>query len=219
MELPAKRRTALGKQVKRLRREGFIPAELYGHGAENFHLTIPAKEFLSLYRKAGTHTVIDLVLEDGKKFPALIAAVATHPTSDEILAIDFHQVKKGEKVKAKVPLAFEGTAPAAKAGYLVVETLHELEAEALPEAMPHRFTVDISSLEHPGQSIHVRELPAPEGVKVLTPPDTVVATVREKRKVEAAETPAPAAEVPEVAGAAGTPPAEGVAEGTEEKKE
>lgn len=202
MELHVHNRAIFGKQTKHLRRDGFIPAELYGHQFKNIHLAVPAKTFIGLYREAGAFTVITLVTESGEKIPALIATVAQDPISREFLSIDFHHIRQDEQVKVKVPIDFTGTAPAVKSGFLVVTVLTELEVEALPTELPHRFTVDISTLANLGENIHVKDISLPKGVKTHVPSDTVVVTVSERRKEEVVETPAAAAEA---APAEGTP--------------
>ncbi|MFH0806489.1 MAG: 50S ribosomal protein L25 [Candidatus Brennerbacteria bacterium] len=210
MDLEVKNRTHFGKQTRRLRREGLIPAELYGHGFRNLHLAVSAKTFAGVYREAGTHTVVTLVTEGGEKIPALIVAAERHPISRALLAIDFHHIRSDEQVRAKVPITFVGEAPAVKAGHLVVTVLAELEVEALPADLPHRFAVNMGGLTNVGESIHVGDLPLPKGVKMHTPPETVVVTIGERRKEEVAAAPSAAAAAeatPAVAeGEAATPP-------------
>ncbi len=191
MELKAQTRTVLGRKVRALRREGLVPAELYGHNVANQHLSVPVKEFSKVYREAGEHTVVNLVTEDGARTPVIIAEVAHAPLTGNPIAIDFHQVRMDEKLQAKVPIAFIGEAPAMKLGFLIVKVLDEIPIEALPANIPHRIEVNLSSLEHLGQSIHLAEIAMPKDVKVLAPGETVIATVTERAKEEVA--PAPAA--------------------------
>ncbi|MDP3974782.1 MAG: 50S ribosomal protein L25 [Candidatus Jorgensenbacteria bacterium] len=190
-ELKVHNRTVFGKKIRTLRREGSIPAEIYGHGIPNQHVAVSTKEFVALYRTAGSHTVITLVGSEGK-IPAIIAEVAQNPLSDEILAVDFHAIRKDEKIRAKVPLTLVGTAPAAKAGFIIVEVVHELEIEALPENLLHKIEVPIEKLEKPGDSVAVKDLSLPSTVKLHVPPDAVLVTVREH--VKEAAPPPPAAE-------------------------
>lgn len=203
VELKVQNRTRFGKQVKRLRKEGFIPAEVYGRQFPNLHLAIPVKAFAGVYREAGAHTVITLVTEEGEKIPSLIVAVAQDPLTRTFLAVDFHHIRTDERVKAKIPITFAGEAPAVKAGHLVVTVHTELEVEALPHELPHRFSVDIGGLADVGQSIHVSDLAVPAGAKILAPHDTVIVTVSERRKEEIA---APAAAAPAEAAAPGETP-------------
>jgi len=213
MDLQVKNRTVLGKKVRGLRRTDIIPAEVFGRDLQNRHLSVPKKDFVKIYKKAGEHTIINLIDEQGKKIPALISDVILHPLSDEILTIDFHQIRMDEKIQTKIPIEFKGEAPAIKGGFVLVNVLDELEIEALPSDIPHNFEVDLTALENPGQSIAVRDLEIPRGVKILTPGETVIVTVTEKAKeeVEAAPPPAPTAGAAEAqtAPAAQTTPSRG----------
>jgi large subunit ribosomal protein L25 len=213
-ELKVQERTALGKKTRALRRAGLVPGEIYGRGIENRHVAVPVKGFTALYRTAGSHTVITLAIGD-EKIPAVITDVVRDPLSGEVLAVDFHAIRKDEKIRAKVPVVFVGTAPAVKNGFVVVEVMREMEIEALPHELLHRVEVSIEKLEKPGDSVSVRELALPPTVKLHVPDDAVLATVREHAK-EVAPAPAPPAEsVP----TEGTPAAAEGAPPAEEKKE
>lgn len=205
-ELKVQSRIVFGKKARVLRRDGLVPAEIYGRGTENLHIMVPLKEFMALYRTAGSHTVISLATDKGA-IAAVIAEVARNPLTDEVLAVDFHAIKKGEKVHAKVPIVFVGIAPATKEGFVIVEVVREIEIEALPENLLHKIEVSVEKLEKPGDSVAVGDISIPATVKLHIPPDAVLATVREHVK-EATPAPAPAAEV--TAGA----PAEGEAAAT-----
>lgn len=184
MELQVLRRTILGKKTRTLRKQGLIPAELFGRGIENKHLSVPVKDFSKIYKSAGESTVINLIAEDGKKVPVLISDIQRHPTSDEFLTIDFHQIKMDEKIQIKIPVEFTGEAPAIKTGNILIKAVNELEVETLPGNIPHNFTVDLSVLESVRQSIHVRDLRVPASVKIIADPETVIATIAEPRKIE-----------------------------------
>ena len=190
MELKVKNRTVLGKKVKHLRKEGLIPAELYGRGAENKHLEISENDFINTYKEAGWHTIVQIVTEGVEKIPVLISDVQRHPLTRKILAVDFHQVRMDEKIETSVPIEFKGEAPAEKSGFFVVKVLNEVEVKALPTNIPHLFEVDLSRLENPGHSIHISDVKVPEGVEILTSPETVIASVTEHAEEE---TPAEAA--------------------------
>ncbi len=192
MELNVKTRTITGKKVKHLRKEGFIPAEIFGHGIENRHISIDQKEFRSIYKRAGSHTVIRVITEEGKKIPVIISEVQHHPLTRKPLAVLLQSIRADEAIATKIPLEFIGTAPAEKSGFVVVKVLNEIEIEALPDKIPHSFKVDLSGLMEGGQSLHISELNVPPGVKILLPKDTVIATVTEREKEEVVP-PAPAA--------------------------
>lgn len=180
MELQVQKREKLGRGVKDLRAQGLVPAELYGRGLENLHVSMPKKEFKKVFKEAGENTVVTVVL-DGKKHPVLIQAVSYDPLTDEIQNVDLYQIRMDEKLKVGVPVEFVGIAPAIKEkNGLLVKSLQELEVEALPADIPHDIQVDLSGLMDIGQSIYVKDLSVPARVKVLVGPDTVVATVTAK---------------------------------------
>lgn len=200
MELRATTRTVFGKRVKGLRREGVIPAEMFGHNIPNLHLSVHEKDFVKIYRTAGENTVVDLITEDGGKNPVLILNVERDSISQKILAVNLYRVRMDEKIKTKVPINFEGEAPAEKNSLVVVKVLDEIEIEALPQDIPHRFTVSLSTLQDLGQSISVKDLQAPHGVHILSNPGMVIVTISERAKEEVA--PPPTTEAPVAAEAA-----------------
>lgn len=176
MDLVVKTRETLGKKVKALRKEGFIPAELYGHGLANVHLSVPAKEFTKVFKAAGKSTVVTLAIDKEKK-PAIIHDVVRDALTNEVAHIDFYQVRMDEKIKAKVPLEFVGIAPAIKSLQAVVnKSMTAIEVEALPNDLPHSITVDLSVLDELNKSIYVHDLKLPKGVKVLVEGETAIAT-------------------------------------------
>lgn len=176
MDLAVKTRDVLGKKVKALRREGFIPAELYGHGFKNIHLALPAKEFGKVLKEAGATSVVTLVLGKETK-SAMIHEVARDAVTSEIIHVDLHQVRMDELVKAHVPLEFVGEAPAIKAFSAVInKSMSEIEVEAFPQDLPHNITVDISVLDELDKTIYVKDLARPKGVAFLIDVETAVAT-------------------------------------------
>lgn len=180
MELAVQKREKLGRVVKVLRAEGFIPAELYGKGLGNLHLSVSKKDFKKVLKEAGENTVVNLMIE-GKKYPVLIHDVSYNVVTDDFQSIDFYQVRMDEKLKVGVPLEFIGIAPAVKEkNGLLVKSLKEIKVEALPADLPHKISVDISGLAEIGQSLYVKNLAIPQAVKILVSPDTVVATVTAK---------------------------------------
>lgn len=186
MELKAEKREILGGKVSALRKEGMIPAELYGHGKENVHLTVNAKEFAKLFKEAGESTVITLVV--GKEnTPALIHDVNIDPISDAVLHVDFYAVNMNEETETEVEFEFIGESMAVKAqGGVLVKSMHEIEVRALPANLPHAIEVDLSVLANIHDSIHVKDLKVKGDVTLLAEPDAVVATVIEQEAEEEA---------------------------------
>lgn len=195
MDLSAKTREITGKKVRALRREGLVPAELYGHGLKNMHLTVPAKEFSKIYKEAGTTTIINLVVGTEKK-PALVYDVKRDYLTGDVEHVDFYQVRMDEKITAKVPLEFIGDAPAVKAyGAVLNKSMTEIEVEALPKDLPHSLTVDLSMLTELNKSVYVRDVALPRGVKVLVDAETAVATATPQAAEEITEAPVNVADV------------------------
>lgn len=195
MDLTVKPREIVGKKVRALRREGLVPAELYGHGLKNLHLSVPMKEFNKVLKEAGTTTVVTLVLNTEKK-PAIIHEVKRDYLSGEIEHVDFYQVRMDEKMKAKVPVEFVGEAPAIKAfGAIINKSMAEIEVEALPQNLPHSLVVDLSVLDELHKSVYVRDIAVPKGVEILVDPETAVATATPPVEEEVVEVPVDVAEV------------------------
>jgi large subunit ribosomal protein L25 len=193
MDLMVTERTILGKQMNALRRTGFIPAELYGHGVPNVHLSVAAKDFLKMYAVAGENTVITLVVGT-KKVPAIIHHVDRHYLSGDPVHVDFRQVKMDEKITAHVPIEFVGESAAVREkGAVINRSMAEMEVEAFPADLPHSLKVDLSLLDDIDKTIYVRDIPSLKGVTFLVEGDTAVATATAPRVEE--EPAAPVADV------------------------
>jgi large subunit ribosomal protein L25 len=190
MELRIQNRTVFGKKTNQLRKNGLIPAEIFGHGFKNEHISVSAKEFSKVFREAGENTIIVLVNEKGEKIPTIVNDVNIDRVKDRVLSVDFHHIRMDEKLQTKVPIEFTGEAPAIKKGLILIKVLYEIEIEALPSEIPHRFEVDTSGLTDAGQDIFVKDLKVGRNVKLITHGDSVIITVAETAK-EKEEAPAP----------------------------
>ncbi len=198
IQLAVQPREITGKKVEALRKEGLIPAELYGHGVKNVHLVVPAKEFNKVFKRAGSSTMITLDL--GKdKMPAMIHDVLRDSVRDDILHVDFYQVRLDEKITTRVPLEFIGEAPAVKEKNAIInKSLAEVEVEAFPQDIPHTIIVDLSVLSDIDQSIYMKDIVLPKGVTTDIEGDTVVATATKpisEEELAAAAAPADVSEV------------------------
>ena len=188
MELAVQTREMDGKKAKALRKEGLVPAELYGHGVPNMHLSVPVKDFTKILKQAGTSTVVTLVVGKEKK-PVIIHEVTQDFVTGNVAHVDFYQVKMNEKMTAKVPVEFVGIAPAVKEKQAVInKSIFEIEIEALPADLPHSLAVDLSVLDDLHKSIYIKDIRMPKGVHVLADLEAAVATamppVKEEEKVE-----------------------------------
>lgn len=179
MELKVEKREKLGKQAKFLRKANIIPAELYGHGAENMHLSVPLSDFRNVYKEAGENKIVDLMV-NGEKRPVLIYSVQTNHLTNEIEAVDFYQVKMDEELEATVPINFIGQSPAVKdKGGVLIKSMDEIDVRALPQDIPAEINVDLSRLTELDQSIYVRDLVAGDKFQFVLEPETVVISVTE----------------------------------------
>ncbi len=177
IELKATPRVVIGKQVGALRRQGWVPAVLYGAGVEPTPIQLEALEAARALGRASSSTLFDLVLE-GEAHKVLVREVQRHPIRRELRHVDFLQVAMDQTIRAEVPIELVGEAPAVKTlGGVLVTGVSSIEVEALPGDLPDRISVNLSSLEKIDDSIVVGQLQIGEGVKVLTAPEESVAHV------------------------------------------
>jgi len=182
LTIGAKLRTALGKQNNKLRKTGALPAVLYGPKQEAVNLEVAAKEFEKVYRKAGENTLVSLAIEGQGQKKVLIHEVAKHYMKNEPTHVDFYEVDLSRKIHAKIPVVFEGVAPAIKEhGGVLVKNLPEIEVEALPTDLPHDIKVDIGKLVTFEDVIRVSDLRLPGDVKILSGAEDVIALVQAPR--------------------------------------
>jgi len=228
VSLSAQKRTVLGRKVKTLRREGVIPAHVFGHKVKTIHVQVKAGEFDKVFEKTGETGIIDLAV-DGEKRPVLVKNVQVHPVSDIPLHIDFYQVNLLEKVKVQVPLEIVGEAPAVhKKTGLLLTPVTEVEVEALPADLLEKIEVDVTHFENVGDEIKVKDLKVDRAkIEIHTDEELVVAQIgelvtREMEEVEAEIEAEQAEAVEEKAveeGAVPVPTEGEVAEGEEKKAE
>ncbi|MBU2037098.1 50S ribosomal protein L25 [Patescibacteria group bacterium] len=181
LELKAETRTIFGKKVSSLRKDGFLPAVLYGHGIKPTAVTVSAKEFDKIFKQAGETTLLNLAIGD-KKHNVFIHDFAKDPLSSQITHVDFFEVKMDEKIKTKVPFVFIGESPAVKAdGGVLVRAMQEVEVEALPQDLPKEIPVEISSLKTFEDKIYIKDLSLGSGVRVIANPEETVVLVAPPR--------------------------------------
>lgn len=196
--LKAEKRDKAGKGIARsLRRQGFIPSVLYRAGY-SIPLKINRKELASFISStAGEQVMVNLEFPDGEKRLALLKDYQVDPVKGELLHSDFQEVLLTEKVRVTVAISTTGEPVGVKRdGGILQHGIREIEIECLPDKIPGHLTLDVSGLEL-GKSIHVRDLSLGEGIKVLTDPDEVIATVTAVVE-EAAPAAAPEMTEPEV---------------------
>ncbi|NPV07504.1 MAG: 50S ribosomal protein L25 [Anaerolineae bacterium] len=199
LSLEVEPREVVGKKVKALRRDGIVPGVVYGHRAEVRAVQVDEHTLGRFLSRASASSLIEVAIrgEDAPR-PAIIRDVQRHVLTQRVEHIDFLQVDLTERVRISVPLVLVGEAPAAlpQAAVgdeeapppgVVIQGLDALEVECLPTDIPTEIEVDVTSLAHLNDSIHVRDLAVPEGVEVITPAEAMVARVVAERPEEEEE--------------------------------
>jgi len=196
-KLEAKKRKVLGRKVKSLRREGILPANLYGKKVKSQALELPLKDFQKVYDEAGETGLVDLKT-NGQAKPVLIHNVQIDPVTSVPIHVDFHQVTLTEKTMADIPIELVGESPAVeqKIGILI-QPISEVEVEALPTDFPDRLTADISNLKEVDDAVTVGDLMVEtKKVKVLVDKGQIVAKIEPLTKEEEVAPPPVEEEVP-----------------------
>jgi len=200
--LEVRRRPEVGSAaVRRIRRQGGVPAVLYGHGEDVISLTVDGEALRSVIE--GEQRVVRLGLEGGEQ-RALVKSVQWDTFGREILHVDFTRVAMHERVAVSVRLELHGTPKGVTAGGVLEHPLNAIEIECSAAEIPDHFRVEVGHLEF-GQMVHVGDVQMPEGVKVLTDPNAVVAVMHAPKGdvTEAAAEPGPTE--PELIGRAAKP--------------
>jgi large subunit ribosomal protein L25 len=181
-QLSASARDNGGKgAARKLRSEGRVPAVVYGHGRDPQALSINTRELERLLDHiAAESTVIDLDI-DGKGSRTLIREIQRHPFKRQILHVDFQELVAGEKITVSVPIVLMGVPDGVRMdGGILDQTMRELEIEVDPSNIPNHVEVDVTKLTI-GSSVHVRDIPLPEGVEVMDDEDASVCVVSAPR--------------------------------------
>lgn len=160
---------------RQLRSAGKLPATIYGKGMESVSLEMDMKEFIATYKK-DKYAIFDLNV-DNKNFKAVVKKVQMKPTTDNILNVEFLQIKEDSSIKMTIPVKTVGESPAAKAGGNLTVMLNEMEVECLPANIPQSIDIDISKLENYEDSITAGQISYPQGVTSTLDPEMIVAKV------------------------------------------
>lgn len=205
--LKAKHRQVIGKQVRALRREGRLPAVLYGRSLKSpIPVTLDLHETSQIIPTVtSSHLVI--VDVDGERHTALIKERQRQPVTGMLVHLDFQVVSMTEKLRAYVFLELTGESPAVRdLGGMLVQSLNRVEVESLPGDLPERIVVDLSDLRQIGDAVHIRDLGLSAAIEVLADPDEVIVVVM-----------APTVEEVAVAGLEGVPEPEVIERGKKEE--
>ena len=177
-----------GERKKRIR-QGFIPGAIYGKGLEPVNVEVPIKAIAEVLTAAtGLNTIIDLTIQgDIKPHSVLVDNLERNPITRAFVSVGFHQVKKGDKVTAQIPIQLIGEPATVGTGEAVLEqTLEAITVHAEPANLPAHLDVDVSKLT-PGDVLHVSDLPHNPKLEFTTGEETAIAAVHYSRTAQAVE--------------------------------
>jgi large subunit ribosomal protein L25 len=179
-------REQLGKKASRAtRRDGLVPAVLYGAGDETIHFTVKALDLRDLiYTPDFKLAEVEV---DGASHRAIVKDYQFHPVTDELRHVDFLALEDGRSIKVQVPVTFSGTSPGVRGGGKLQVSVRRIKIKTTPEHLVDHLNLDISDLEL-GQSIRIRDIDPIEGVEIQNPSGQPVATVEVPRALRSAAT-------------------------------
>ena len=184
--LKAVKRDVVGKQVKAMRRDGQLPAVIYGRHLEPIAISLEAHAANLAMSKLSSSSLVTIDLE-GKEYPALVRERQRNVIKGNLTHIDFLAVDLTEKIRATVRLEFVGVSGAVKDyNAVLVKNIEKLEVECLPTDLPERIAVDIAALAQVGNSIRVRDLAISDAIRILNDEDETIA-VASAAKTEASD--------------------------------
>jgi large subunit ribosomal protein L25 len=188
----AQRETMKKSDMTKFRKEGLIPAIIYGSGTDTVNISLQKADFMKLYKKSFGELAFYEIKVGTKNYHTLMKERQIHPVSREIIHIDFMVVKLHQKLELEVPIKFVGTAVGTKTGGTLDIVQRTIKIQCMEEDIPDDIEVDITNLAV-GEALHVHQIPVGKWT-VKENPDSTIATVHAK-KIDVA--PAPAEPKPE----------------------
>jgi large subunit ribosomal protein L25 len=176
-------RTVVGKRVAALRREGLLPANIYGRHLESVAVQIPSRVARELLLAHGTDTLVNVRVEgEAAPRPVVVRSYQRHPVNRQVLHLDFYQVDLARPIQGAVPVRLTGEAPAVHVYQGILLTgADSIQVEALPADIPEHIEVSLEVLTRPDSVISVADLQLPASVRVITDPETMVARMGRTR--------------------------------------
>lgn len=175
--LQVSKRDVIGKQVKTLRREGILPAIVYGRGMPSIPISLNARKANQILSAISSSSLVVIEI-DGEKHTTLVREKQRDPVTGDVLHIDFYEVSMTEKLRTNVMLEFQGESPAVKELMgVLVNVLESLEIECLPQDLPNRIIADLSTLEEIGDSLYVRDIILPPNIELISDIDGLVVVI------------------------------------------
>ncbi len=187
LTIAAETRTIEGRATDQLRAEGKVPGIVYGFEIDPVNIEVDRNELDRLYNEAGESSIIDLKVGNDT-YNVLIQDLQRDPLTDFLTHVDFRRVNMNEKVETSIPITLVGEAPAVKElGGTLIQSLDEVDVEALPAALVRELTVSVETLKTFDDTIRVSDLSVPEGMEIENDPNEAIASVMPPRSEEEME--------------------------------
>ncbi len=175
-------RVKTGKEAaKKLKREGFIPAVMYGYKGNKI-LSVKVAEFEGLFEEIGEHAIISLNIDGEEKTDVIVKDFQLDPVKKNIIHVDFLEIKRGKALRTEIPIKIVGTSAGIKKGGILEEFIRDIEVECLPKDIPNLIEIDITDLDI-GDSFHIRDIKVDDNIKLISNPEQVVLTIGTPTKI------------------------------------
>lgn len=216
IKLSAELRKESENNANKIRRDGFLPANIYGFGMENKNIKIKSLNFEKVFSAAGESHLINLEVDGKEPLKVIVKDVQKDPVKNNIIHVDFYQVDMSKKIHTEIILNFIGEPRAVKElGGVLIKHTDSIEIKCLPGDLVDRIDVDLSNLSNFHDSVKAGDLKLPKGIELFGDTDETIAIVLEPAKEEVKEEKVEAAEEVKEGEAAG----EKVEDGAEGKKD
>ena len=187
-ELKLETRTVTGKKVNRLRKEGILPATVYGKGVGPYTVQMDAREFTDLLKQAGRTSLIKLSIPGQKPQSAFVHVLQRHPVKQDVLHVDFRVVDLRTEITVEVPIHLIGESDLVKTNQATLnQILNTVEVQTLPANVPSHLEVDISVLDGFDKTIQISDITPPDKVTIITSEDELVVNLVQARAEEEAD--------------------------------
>lgn len=185
LSLATRTRTATGKAVAKLRQQDTLPGVVYGHGRPNVNVEMDLSQFAKIFAAAGRGSLINLTIDGGAIIPVVVHELSLNHLNDAMEHVDFYAVKMDEEITSEAKLIFTGEAPAVKTmGGTFLHNKDHVTIQCLPSKLIKEISIDISGLVSFTDTIKIKDIVLPDGVRISDTPDDIVATVAAPRTDE-----------------------------------
>lgn len=183
------KRELIGKKIKQLRDKDIIPAVIYNSKGESVNVSIDKGTAVHLYKTATPTTILDIDL-DGKDKKAIVKDFDINPRTAQLLHVSFFEVDPKARMDFTVPFTLEGISPAVKNNIgILVQVADTVRVRSKVDDLVSEIKIDVTGLEHPGQTISMEDIELPEGLELIHEDDSnmPIATITQLQKIEVIE--------------------------------